>query len=141
MEVNLAEKLEKQSTVVVNQSRENQDLKGKSEKKEEEERKKGTFAIVQIEDLQASEAISDDGEVGIGDAGVKGTRNGLSKVQFDQACEPIGHFSEHVGTSTCRELLPFGALQPKPSLADQTEGFLVLLSLHPPQNGTELVVP
>ncbi|XP_047180413.1 ethylene-responsive transcription factor 5-like [Vigna umbellata] len=58
--------------VVVNQHREIQDLKGKSEKNKDEEReKKGTFAFVQIEDLQASEAINDDGEVGIVTLGSK----------------------------------------------------------------------
>lgn len=96
---------------------------------------------MQIEDFQASEAIGDDGEVGIGDAGEKGTGNGLSEVQFVQAREPIGHFSEHVGTGACGELLPFSALQAKPSLADQTEGFLVLLRLHPAEDGTQLIVP
>lgn len=96
---------------------------------------------MQIEDLQASEGSGDDGEVGIGDARIEGTRDGLSEVQFDQACEPIGHFPEHVRARTCGELLPFCALQPEPSLADQPERFLVLLALHTPQNGTQLVVP
>ena len=38
---------------------------------------------MQIEDLQASEGSGDDGEIGIGDAGIEGTRDGLSEVQFD----------------------------------------------------------
>lgn len=73
---------------------------------------------MQIENPQASEAIGDDSEIRIGDAREERTRNGLSKVELHQACEPISHFAEHVGAGTCGELLPFGALQPEPSLAD-----------------------
>lgn len=95
---------------------------------------------MQVKDPQASEAVGDDGEIGIGDTGIEGTRNGLSEVQFHQACEPIGHSAEHVGAGTCGELLPLGTLQEKPSLAHQPERLLVLVALHPRQNRTQLVV-
>lgn len=95
---------------------------------------------MQIEDPQATESTGDDGEVGIGDARIERTRNGLREVQFDQAREPIGHSAEHVWTRTRRELLPFGALQSEPPLAHQPEDLLVLLALKLRQDPTKLVV-
>lgn len=99
-----------------------------------------TFTILQIKDSQAPEAIGDDGEIGVDDAGIERARDRLREVQFLEAREPGGHSAEHEGTGTSVKLLPLGALQMEPSLADQSEDILVLLALQLRQHRPELVV-
>lgn len=65
---------------------------------------------MQIEDPQTSKPISNNSKIRISNTRIERTRNRLSKVQFNQACEPIRHFTKHVRSGTCGKLLPFGTL-------------------------------
>lgn len=96
---------------------------------------------MQIKDFQGREAIGNNREVRIGDTRIEGARDGLREIQLQQAAESGGHLAEHVGPSTSRKLLPFGALQVKPSLAYKPKHVLVLLALQPRQNRPQLIVP
>lgn len=99
-----------------------------------------TFTILQLEDLQALESFSDDGKIRVSNPRIERPGNGLREVQLQHTCEPGSHPAEHVRSRTSGELLPLGTLQMQPSLADQTEHFLVLITFQPWQYRSQLVV-
>ncbi|KAF7810585.1 uncharacterized protein G2W53_037328 [Senna tora] len=61
-------------------------------------------------------------------------------IKHPQAFEAIGDDRKHVGPSTSSKLLPLGALQVKPSLTNQPKDLLILVTLQPRQDGTELII-
>ena len=100
-----------------------------------------TFAILKTQDTEASEGIGNDSEIGVGDARVEGSRDGLREIELMEASEAGGHLAEHVGSGAGAELAALCALQMEPPLAHQPEHLLVLVALQLSQYYSQLVVP
>ena len=95
---------------------------------------------MQVEDFECREPRGDDGEIGVGDAWIKGSGSGLGEVQFENPREAVGHAAEHRGPGPRAEAPPLGALKSEPPPADEPEHVLLLLPLQLREDEAELVV-
>ncbi|MFS7995175.1 hypothetical protein Hanom_Chr12g01114921 [Helianthus anomalus] len=64
----------------------------------------------QFEYSQLCKVGSNNSKIRISNSRIKRTRWGLRKIKIDNTCKACSHFTKHVRTSTCTELLPLGAL-------------------------------
>lgn len=95
---------------------------------------------MQIEYSEVGEAGGDDGEIGVGDAGVEGSGCGLGEVEVDYAGEAGRHAAEHGQAGPGTEAVAIRVLEAEPALADEAEHVLLGLSLQLRQDEAELVV-
>ena len=95
--------------------------------------------MLQAKHAQTTEPICNNLEIGVRDAGVKGSGNGLRQVQLNQPREPRSHLAKHERPRPDTQLLPLGALQMKPSLANQPDDLLFLVALQFRQNRPSLM--